>query len=83
MFTLNVDVPVIKVAIFAQGTSVVADIKIWHKRIGHVNVQRLTTMQNHNIVIGISKFKFDGMQVYVKDVNLENNPSIHSLMKNM
>ena len=47
---------------FAQGTGVVADIELWHKRIGHVNVQRLKSMQNQNIVIGIPKFKVDGMQ---------------------
>ena len=41
MFTLDVDVPEVKAAMFAQGTGVVADIEIWHKRIGHVNVQRL------------------------------------------
>ena len=60
--TLDVDVPEVKVAMFAQGTGVVADIEIWHKRIGHVNVQRLKSMQNQNIVTGIPKFKVDGMQ---------------------
>ena len=35
------------------------DIEIWHKRIGHVNVQRLKLMQNPNIVIGIPKFKIE------------------------
>ena len=62
MFTLDVDVLEIKAAMFAQGTGVVADIKIWHNRIGHVNVQRLKSMQNQNIVIGMPKFKVDGMQ---------------------
>ena len=46
IFTLDVDVLEIKVAMFAYGTGVIADIKIWHKRIGHVNVQRLKSMQN-------------------------------------
>ena len=62
MFTLDVDVPEVKAAMFAQGTGFVADIEIWHKRIGHVNVQRLKSMQNQNIVTGIPKFKVDGMQ---------------------
>ena len=62
MFTLDVDVLEVKAAMFAQGTGVVADIEIWHKRIGHVDVQRLKNMQNQNIVTGISKFKVDGMQ---------------------
>ena len=61
MFTLDVDVPEVKAAMFAQGTGVVADIEIWHKRIGHVNVQRLKSMQNQNIITGNPKFKVDGM----------------------
>ena len=61
MFTLDVDVPEIKSAMFAQGAGVLADIEIWHKRIGHVNVQRLKSMQHQNIVTGIPKFKIDGM----------------------
>ena len=62
MFTLDVDVPEVKAAMFALGTGVVADIEIWHKRIGHVNVQRLKSMWNQNIVTRIPKFKLDGMQ---------------------
>ena len=37
MFTLDVNIPEIKAALFAQGAGVVADVDIWHKRIGHVN----------------------------------------------
>ena len=62
MFTLDVNMPKIKDAMFAQGSGVVADIEIWHKRIGHVNVQRLKLMQNHNIVTGLPKFIVDGMR---------------------
>ena len=57
MFTLDVNVPEIKVAMFAQGFGVVADIDIWHKRIGHVNVQRLKTMQSQELVTGLPTFK--------------------------
>ena len=46
MFTLDVDAPEIKVARFAKGIGVDVDIKIWHKRIVYVNVQRLKSMQN-------------------------------------
>ena len=49
--------PELSAAMFAHGTSVVADIDIWHKRIGHVNVQRLKSMQAQNIVAGLPKFK--------------------------
>ena len=38
MFTLDVNVPEINAVMFAQGSNVVADVEIWHKRIGHVNV---------------------------------------------
>jgi hypothetical protein len=37
MFTLDVSVPEVEVAMFAQGAGVVVDMDIWHKRIGHVN----------------------------------------------
>ena len=42
MFTLDMDMPELSAAMFAHGTGVVVDIDIWHKRIGHVNVQRLS-----------------------------------------
>ena len=38
--------PIVKAAVFAQGARVVADIDIWHKRIGHVNEQQLHSMQS-------------------------------------
>ena len=38
MFTLDADMPELSVAMFAHGTGVVANIDIWHKCIGHVNV---------------------------------------------
>ena len=37
MFTLDVSMPDVKDALFAQGAGVVADVDIWHKHIGHVN----------------------------------------------
>ena len=46
MFTLDVNEPELKAAMFAQGLGIVADIEIWHKRIGHANVQRLKMMQS-------------------------------------
>ena len=62
MFTLAVSIPQVKVAMFAHGTGVIADIDIWHKRIGHVNVQRwMKSMQTTNLVDGLPKFKVDGM----------------------
>jgi len=40
MFTLDVSMPEVKAAMFAQGAGVVANMDIWLKRIGHVNEQR-------------------------------------------
>jgi hypothetical protein len=37
MFTLDVSMPEVEAAMFAQGARVVADMDIWHKHIGHVN----------------------------------------------
>ena len=45
MFTLNVNMPRTGMAMYAQGARVIADVDIWHKRIGHVNPQRLKSMQ--------------------------------------
>ena len=70
MFTLDVDIPEIKAAMFAHGTEVVAYTDIWHKRIGHVNLQRLKMMQSKEIVIGLPKFRVEGMQI-MKHANLE------------
>ncbi|MCO5588666.1 hypothetical protein L7F22_042624 [Adiantum nelumboides] len=39
MFTLNVNMPEMNAAMFAQGLGVVANVEIWHKWIGHANVQ--------------------------------------------
>jgi hypothetical protein len=61
MFTLDVSMPEVEAAMFAQGARVVADMDIWHKRIGHVNEQRSKSMQNSKNFTGLPKFKVDGM----------------------
>ena len=57
MFTLDVNVPKMNATMFAQGSSVVLDIEIWHKRIGHANMQRLKTMQSRELVTCLPLFK--------------------------
>ena len=47
---------------FAYGRGVIIDLEIWHKHIGHVNIQRLKSMQTKSIVTGLPKFRVDGMQ---------------------
>jgi hypothetical protein len=32
------------------------DIGIWHKRVGHVNLQRLKLMEKYNLVGGLPKY---------------------------
>ena len=53
--------PEIKAAMFAHGAGVVANIDIWHKRVGHANVQRLRSMQTKELVTGLPKSKVNGM----------------------
>ncbi len=40
MFTLDVNMPEVNSMLFTHGKGA-GDIGIWHKRVGHVNLQRL------------------------------------------
>ena len=62
MFTLDVSMSEVKTELFAHYLGVVVDTDIWHKGIGHVNMQRLKLMQSKGIVTGLPKFKVDGME---------------------
>ncbi len=44
MFTLDVNMPEVNSMLFTHEKGV-ADIGIWHKRVGHVNFQRLKFMK--------------------------------------
>ena len=57
MFTLDVGIPAMNATMYAKGKEVVANIDIWHKRIGHANVQRLKLMQSKGLVKGLPLFK--------------------------
>jgi hypothetical protein len=35
------------------------DIGIWHKRVGHVNLQHLKLMEKNNLVGGLPKFRIE------------------------
>jgi len=41
------------------------DIEIWHKRVGHVNVQRLKLMEKQNLVGGLPKFGIEEVMLKV------------------
>jgi len=55
MFTLDVNMPKVNSMLFTheKGTR---DIGIWHKRVGHVNLQHLKLMEKQNLVRGLFKF---------------------------
>ena len=41
---------------FAKEQKVKSDIDLWHKRIGHVNYERLQDLQSKQVVFGLPKF---------------------------
>jgi hypothetical protein len=55
MFTLDVNMPKVNSMLFTHGKGA-GDIRIWHKRVGHVNLQRLKLMEKQNLVGGLPKF---------------------------
>ena len=62
MFTLDVNMPIKSVALFTSKNAVIFDMDIWHKQIGHVNVQRLKAMESKRIVTGLPGFASSKMQ---------------------
>jgi len=54
MFTLDVNMPQLNSMLITHGKGV-ADIEIWHKRISHVNLQRVKLMEKQNLVGGLPK----------------------------
>ena len=50
-------------AMFAKGQKVESDIDLWHKRIGHVNYQRLQDLQTKQVVFGLPKFSGQEAQI--------------------
>ncbi len=55
MLTLDVNMPEVNSMLFTHGKRA-GDIGIWHKRIGHVNLQCLKLMEKQNLVGGLPKF---------------------------
>ncbi len=63
MFTLDVKIPATNDnALYTQKNAVIADADIWHKRIGHVNPQRLKSMQSKNVVTSLPNFRIVDVQ---------------------
>jgi hypothetical protein len=55
MFTLDVNMLEVNSMLFRHGKGA-RDIRIWHKRIHHVNLQHLKLMKKQNLVGGLLKF---------------------------
>jgi len=55
MFTLDVNMPKVNSMLFTNGKGA-GDIEIWHKWVGHVNLQHLKLMEKQNLVGGLPKF---------------------------
>ena len=60
MFILESNV--VKSGMFSKGHKVDADIELWHKRISHINLQKLKGMQSKGVVIGLLRFKDKGIE---------------------
>ena len=46
----------VKLAMFAKSLKVESDLNIWHKRIGHINLQKLQNMQTKGVILGLPSF---------------------------
>jgi len=69
MFTLDVNMPEVNSMLFTHGKGT-GDIGIWHKRVGHVNLQCLELMEKQNLVGGLPKFGTKKvMSKFVKHAN--------------
>ncbi len=55
MFTLDVNMLEVNSMLFTHGKGA-GDIRIWHKRVGHVNLQCLKLMEKQNLIGSLSKF---------------------------
>ena len=46
-----------KSAMFAKSTKANSNIELWHRRIGHINLNKLKAMNSKGVVIGLPTFK--------------------------
>ena len=62
MFTININTPKFSMTMYAQCLRTIENVEIWHKGIGHVDLQRLKYMQMQGIVTGLTNFIMLDMQ---------------------
>jgi len=65
MFTLDVNMHEVNSLLFTHEKGA-RDIGLWHKQVGHVNVQHLKLMEKQNFVGGLPKF---GIEEVMSKVN--------------
>jgi len=83
MFTLDVNMLEVNSMLFTHGKGV-GDIRIWHKRIGHVNLQCLKLMEKQNFVGGLFKFGTEEVMLKVCEAcQLGSKLGIHSQFKQL
>ena len=46
----------VKSAMFAKSLKVESDLNVWHKRIDHINLQKLQNMQFKGVILGLLRF---------------------------
>jgi transposase InsO family protein len=64
MFTLDMKMFKVNSMLFTHGKGA-GDIRIWHNRFGHVNLQHLKLMEKQNLVGGLPKFGTEKMMFKV------------------
>ena len=47
----------VKSVMFAKGLKTDTDIELWHKRINHINLQKVKVMKSKGVVIELPTFK--------------------------
>jgi hypothetical protein len=78
MFTLDVNMHEVNSMLFTHGKGA-GEIGIWHKRIGHVNIQHLKLMEKQNLIRSLPKFGTkEVMSKVCETCQLESNLGIHS-----
>ena len=68
---------------FAKGLKVETDLNLWHKRFGHINLQKLQNMQSKGVVFRLPNFTDKEIMAYAKHANSESNTDIHSRKRGM
>jgi hypothetical protein len=79
MFTLDVNMHEVNSMLFTHGKRV-GDIGIWHKQVGHVNLQHFKLMEKQNLVGGLPKFGTKEMMSEVCEARQLGKQARHSFL---